>query len=273
MLGRNYNKLNLFQNNTSNPLFSLNYSVTVICLCIRLWLWWVHSKLGITMETPSESTWKEFTFKFIELSDYQSVLTHLKNNFYIEEPVNKACGFTPEREHDYNTRMTDMLNRYQKHLAVVPTNEPNWIIAVLITNFHDLKNPLPSFEPRSPITTKFLHVLEQMESTFNIHETYGISNFPELAILSVEKEFRGKGLATELFRRTISQLFSEGFPLIYSEFSNPISRKVGKRLGFEEVRRFYFKDFTMPDGSQVFKNEEEQDNFVNMTVLTKPKCE
>ncbi|CAL8099338.1 unnamed protein product [Orchesella dallaii] len=218
----------------------------------------------------TNTRWKEFTFKVIEPSDYSAVFRHLKGSFYIEEPVNKALGFSPEREQDLNVRKIDMFNRYSKSLAVCPLEEPDRIVAVLITNIHDVNTPMPFFEPRSPITTKYRHVLEQMEKAFNIHETYGVPRFPELAILSVDKEFRGKGIATELYKRAISQLFLEGFPLVYSEFSNPISRLVGERLGFKEVSRFYFKDLTLPDISCAFDNVE-NDDFVTLTVLENPE--
>lgn len=107
-----------------------------------------------------------------------------------------------------------------------------------------------------------------MEESYSIAKTYNVSIFPELAILSVDKEFRGKGLATELYRRGITQLTGDGHSLIYSEFSNPLSRKVGERVGFKEESRFYFKDFKHKDDSDVFdKTQLGPESYCGLAVL------
>lgn len=138
---------------------------------------------------------------------------------------------------------------------------------MLIINIHEKNNRLPALNPRSDLTTEFLHFLRQLESKCNIFEKYNLSTFPELAILSTDKQHRGKGLATELYRRAIEQLFSDGFPLIYSEFSNPISRKIGEKLGFTEVGRFYFNQYREKHGFRPYAAD--NDGYVSMMVLEK----
>lgn len=141
------------------------------------------------------------------------------------------------------------------------------VAGVLIINIHEKNNTQPLLKPQSHLTSEFLLFIRQIESKCNIFEKYNVTTFPELAILSTDKQHRGKGLATELYRRAIVQLFSDGFPMIYSEFSNPISRKIGQKLGFTEVGRFYFHEYREKHGFRPYAAD--NDGYVSMMVLEK----
>lgn len=61
---------------------------------------------------------RKYSFGHILESDYSNILTHLQDNFYIDEPVNKLLGTSNDRVSDQNQRYTDMIRRYPKCLCV-----------------------------------------------------------------------------------------------------------------------------------------------------------
>lgn len=93
-----------------------------------------------------------------------------------------------------------------------------------------------------------------------------MDKYPELFIVATDRDYRGKGLATEMYRKAIAKFRAQGYPLVSSTFTNPFSRKLGDKLGFKPVNRMEFQDFKNPDGSLVF-GEEGKQHFVVETVL------
>ena len=137
--------------------------------------------------------------------------------------------------------------------------------AVLIIWFHEKGKSLPPFEPRSPITVLIRQAVIQLHDRY-IFEERNVSVYPEIFIISTDNTHRGKGLATEMYRRAIGQLRSQGYPLVSSTFTNPFSRKIGERLGFKIVSRLEFDECKNADGSLAF-GEAGKNQFAVDTVL------
>ena len=81
-----------------------------------------------------------------------------------------------------------------------------------------------------------------------------MDHYAELLIASVDPEFRERGLATEMYRRTFNLLRSKGYKITESNFTSPITRKVATKFGFEELVRRYFKDYKDENGKPFIHN-------------------
>jgi GNAT superfamily N-acetyltransferase len=94
----------------------------------------------------------------------------------------------------------------------------------------------------------FLHGLDEKAAIFNHYP--GVDQYAELFMASVHPDFRGQGLAGEMYRGAIRLLQAKGFKLLKSCFTSPFTQKVGEKMGFRELARARFKDHTDPDGGE-----------------------
>jgi len=97
-----------------------------------------------------------------------------------------------------------------------------------------------------------------MFKTVNIFDIYGVDQYADLTVASVDPQFRGLGLATEMYKRTLELLKSKRIPVAKSSFSSPYTRKIAQKFGFEQIRRDYFKDFRDENGEKFFHNADDQ---------------
>lgn len=140
------------------------------------------------------------------------------------------------------------------------------IAAVLIMWNQKKGVELPYFEPQSPLTGLERKTALQLKKQYNIHEERGVDVYPEIFIISTDRDHRGKGLATEMYRRAIASVKSEGHKIVASTFTNPASRRIGQNLHFETVSRIELNDIKYDDGSLVFGRSGNK-KFIVQTVL------
>lgn len=126
---------------------------------------------------------------------------------------------------------------------------------------------LPYFEAQSPLTNLVKNTLLQLKEQYNIHEQRGVEVYPELFCISTDKEHRGKGLATQMYRRAIEILKLEArHKIVSSTFTNPFSLKIGENLGFKPVARLELNDVKHEDGSLVYGQAGDK-QFIVETVM------
>jgi len=83
--------------------------------------------------------------------------------------------------------------------------------------------------------------------------------FAEIYISSVTPKFRMRGLATEMYVRTIPYLRGKGFSVLRSIFTSAGTQTIGSKLGFTELGRSYFKDGVDENGVKLFPNAGEHE--------------
>jgi GNAT superfamily N-acetyltransferase len=116
------------------------------------------------------------------------------------------------------------------------------IAAVLIVMHFAKDQHMPELVPTSPLTKIVRTFIISLETKVDVFKEYGVNHFADILIISTGQDYRGQGLATEMYRRAISLLTAMGYSLVTSCFSNPISRKLGVKLGFQEIARSYFDE-------------------------------
>jgi len=125
----------------------------------------------------------------------------------------------------------------------------------------------PELTLQSEPLANALHNVIDISKKGNIFDRYGVDHYAELLIASVDPEFRERGLATEMYRRTLTLLRSRGYPVAESCFTSPITRKVAAKFGFEELVRRYFKDFEDVNGAKFIDNAGE-DQFAALMAIS-----
>lgn len=106
----------------------------------------------------------------------------------------------------------------------------------------------------------FLHQLDVDSNIFKLYP--GLDSYAELFMASVDRRFRGQGLATEMYEGAISFLRSRGFRLVKSCFTSPFTQSIGRKFGFRELARRHFRDYRDANGEIVFTEAGEKDEAV-----------
>ncbi|CAG7819229.1 unnamed protein product [Allacma fusca] len=115
-------------------------------------------------------------------------------------------------------------------------------------------------------------ILDMAEEKANLYEKCKVEHYADWLLVSVEKKYRGRGLAQELYKRSVHLAKERGLPLIKCVFSSPYSRKAGANLGFEELSSFNFTDALDENGKKFLPNAT-PDQKVTLGVLTlKQEC-
>ena len=95
-----------------------------------------------------------------------------------------------------------------------------------------------------------------------------MDQYGEIFIASVSQNFRGQGLATELFRRSFDIFKKNGDSIIKCMASSPFTRKLAASLNFEELGCWKFSEAMDEDGNPIFPNlSESDDGIAVLTVL------
>jgi len=198
-----------------------------------------------------EGDWNEFTFKIIRKEDYPKVLEHLNNTFYRDEPHLKHFGYTEETALDLDKLVLGALEQNDFLSFCAIEKETGKIAGVRIT-FKASKNDPESTTKFDSFPVNFLmKLLTQMAEKANIFDRYNADSYGTLLMASVDPEFRERGLVTEMYKRTIQLLRSLNFVAAETICSNPITRNVTAKLGFEELCRIYFHEYVDEEGKRI----------------------
>jgi GNAT superfamily N-acetyltransferase len=122
------------------------------------------------------------------------------------------------------------------------------------------------FECESEEQATILQFLAAAEDGIDIFKKYGVEEYGELLMLSIDQEFRGEGLATEFHIRIFEMLKDMGIKLTAVSSSSPYTRKILERMGFEEVSRKYFREMLDTQGRVLCPNAGD-DEFLARLVL------
>jgi len=98
----------------------------------------------------------------------------------------------------------------------------------------------------------FLRMCQIMDEEANIFEAFDLTEYADFFVASTAKKYRQRGLAQELYKRSLAFLKAEGFKLAKSLFTSPHTRKAVTNLQFKELSRINYTDVILEDGDKVF---------------------
>lgn len=104
-------------------------------------------------------------------------------------------------------------------------------------------------------TGPIIQILVQLTDEAKIFEKYpNIDHYAEFFMVSVGRDYRGHGLASEIYERAFNMLTSMKFPLIKCVFSSPYTQKIARKRGFEELGKIDFQDWKDENGQRYYPN-------------------
>jgi len=212
-----------------------------------------------------EGEWKNFVFKMAEPIHAKIILEHMRKNFYRDEPLCKGVGYDDDMADDFDELIVQVLPDKLSFIALEKgSDKVAGVRLTTITKKSHHGRPKPVLKSRK--TAMILSFLTELTAKSKICETYGIDHYADFFMTSVDAEFRGQGLVTEMYRRSIALLTSKNLPVAKSVFSSPFTRKAATKLQFCELARLYLSEAKYEDGTKAYPDAGE-DEFASVMAL------
>ncbi|XP_068085812.1 arylalkylamine N-acetyltransferase 1 [Anabrus simplex] len=211
-------------------------------------------------QTPGLYMFEDIEYALIPEKRYEDVIQHLRDNFFADEPLNYSVSLCrpgePHAEleqHSLNT-LRDGLSL----MAVkISTRE------VMGVALNGVQRPGDAAAAKLKLETmtdkkfrKIFELLYDCNLKADLFSAYHVDRIFECRILSVDKRFRGRGLAKELLQRSESVARKKGFRVLKEDATGYFSQRVAESLGLEVVLEVRYSDYKSEDTGEVVFNTE-----------------
>jgi GNAT superfamily N-acetyltransferase len=204
------------------------------------------------MAQEIEGAWNGFKIRLVTSEDQEVLQKHLIQNFYRDEPLCNLMGYSDDLAKDF---MQIWITFISHNLSLVALDEEtNEVAGVRITLDHPKGFDWSVYKVTSWQMRTLLQILGMAEEKANVYETCNVDRYADWFLVSVEKKYRGQGLAQELYQRSINLAREKKLPLVKCIFSSPYSRKAGANLGFQELSAFYVTEALDENGETLLPN-------------------
>ncbi|XP_029157914.1 dopamine N-acetyltransferase-like isoform X2 [Nylanderia fulva] len=185
------------------------------------------------------------------------VLKFLRRFFFRDEPLNHSIQLIPEGEDSTCTELEDYCSHssFENNLSLMAVTANGTIIGVVLNG----KADPPSAEEPEDIEScknakfkKILRLLYYIDKNVNVDGRFRDLNVLEVKIISVDTNWRGKGVGKVLIEKTIEIAKEEGFHYARADCSSFFSGKLCARIGFEAIYKLKYNDYVDEEGKPIF---------------------
>lgn len=224
------------------------------------------SKLGLVKEMSIDTKipeniygdWKEYTIKAATPADFDIVAKQIQTSFLKFEKMNLLIAMDEEEEREHKKDHDELVKIALGHYLSCMTLRQDNSEIVGCNLILDNRQPLYAshgFEPSSKTLRTFLGLLGDLEmlGADNFKRNFERERYGEILMTSVRRDQAGHGIAREMIQRSMAHLKAKGFQSIKGSFTGPISQAVVAKLGFKELSRIAYRDYTdKMTGAKVF---------------------
>ncbi|XP_015176965.1 PREDICTED: dopamine N-acetyltransferase-like isoform X2 [Polistes dominula] len=207
------------------------------------------------------NTAMDYYIKIITREDEHRVLKFLRRFFFRDEPLNQSIALIPEGEDTTCHELEDYCkdSSLENNLSLMAiSSSTGAIIGVLLNGKME---PCEEEEPeyiKNCENSKFkmiLRFLHYIDKNVNADGKFRNQNILEIRIISVDTNWRGKGIAKALIENTTQIARERGFNIVRADCSSMFSGKLCERLGFEAIFQIKYTDYLDENGKPVFSPE------------------
>lgn len=149
---------------------------------------------------------ENFEFFMIKPIHYDEVIEHLKENFFYDEPLNRAVGLCSIKGEGHPELEKHSLATLSDGVSIAVQNSKGEIVGVCLNGFlhpgetSKAKEALENCEDER--FKKIFSLLYEQNLKFDLFEMLDVDRVFEFRILSVDKNYRGQGLAKKLIQKS-----------------------------------------------------------------------
>ncbi|XP_076182731.1 arylalkylamine N-acetyltransferase 1 isoform X2 [Ptiloglossa arizonensis] len=199
----------------------------------------------------------DYHIQIVTKDDKLRILKFLRRFFFRDEPLNHSIQLIPEGEDSTCLELEEYcsMSAVENNLSLMAVSTSGAIIGVLLNGKMD---PPCDEEPEyltsceNPKFKKILRLLRYVDKNVNRDEQYRGLNILEIRIISVDTNWRGKGIGKALIEKTIEIGREKGFHIARADCSSFFSGKLCAGLGFEPIYELPYVDYVDEDGKPVF---------------------
>ncbi|KAK0085661.1 hypothetical protein PV325_004695 [Microctonus aethiopoides] len=198
-------------------------------------------------------TTSQFTAVAIPKTRFNEIIEHLRFNFFADEPLNSGVGLCKKGESHLeleNHCLSTLKQGYSRMLVTDDGTEIKFQIAGLTLNGITKKGEREEVVRRLATIDdeKFkiiFGLLYQVNDKVDLFKKYCTDELFDCRILSVDEEFRGRGLANILMADTIDIAKRAGFQVMKADATGVFSQKVFEKHGFKTEAEIMYSE--LPD--------------------------
>ncbi|XP_031625920.1 dopamine N-acetyltransferase-like [Contarinia nasturtii] len=198
---------------------------------------------------------EEIRIEDILEEDTDDVFKMLRTFFYKDEPINHYIELGVSAELDSYTQKA--LVDKCSFKAVNAHGEIIGVIVNAIAKKPNPNDPIHSYSAgcKDPKFKKILMLFDYIDEQFNTFKLYpDIATYLDVAILSVNANYRGYGVAGMLMEKTLKYMRENEIKVVRVLCTSFYSARVCEKTGFKKVYNLPYADYKV-DGVTVFKPE------------------
>ncbi|XP_060819095.1 arylalkylamine N-acetyltransferase 1-like isoform X1 [Bombus pascuorum] len=212
-------------------------------------------KYTLADSANSERIGMDFQIELVTKNDKLRVLNFLRKFFFRDEPLNQSVQLLPEREYTCRELENYSLTSFENNLNLMAVLPNGTLVGVILNG----KMDPPNDEEPHYVTTcrnqkfkKILQLLHYVDRNVNRDDKFRGLDVLEIKIISVDSDWRGKGVGKALLERTLEIGKEKGFHVARADCSSCFSGKLCARMGFERIYELKYADYLDEDGNPVF---------------------
>ncbi|XP_053698640.1 uncharacterized protein LOC128745588 [Sabethes cyaneus] len=162
---------------------------------------------------------------------YEDMIEHFLNHFIEEEPMCVSMGIPKDKQARAGLVSLWRSILKEKMTLVCYKEGSDEIIGANIISVKDDENYF-EFEIKNEKQDKLLNIVEYVSKQFNLCEHYGVKHRLVAYGLSVNKGYRGRGIATEILKARVPMCKALEIKLAAHPFSAIGSQKAASNAGY-----------------------------------------
>ncbi|XP_013099863.2 arylalkylamine N-acetyltransferase 1 isoform X1 [Stomoxys calcitrans] len=197
-------------------------------------------------------------YKLITEDRYDDVIRHLRDNFFADEPLNKAAGLCQRGfgNRDLEHHSLETLEDNLSFMAVADNNQIAGVILNGILRPGDILTSQKKLELNDDVKfKKIFQLLYTLNLKEDIFQRFNVDKAFDLRILSVDGQYRGQGIAKHLVRHSEDLAKEYGYKIMKADATGIFSQKILKSHGFEVLLEQYYDKYVDEFGQPVLNVE------------------
>ncbi|KAJ8919253.1 hypothetical protein NQ315_003836 [Exocentrus adspersus] len=197
-------------------------------------------------------------------SKFDDVIHHLRYNFP-DEPLNASVGLCMHGQPCELLEHHDLMT-LKDGLSVMAVDKDTEVIAgVALNGIARQGDTERSLEEMKSIDNvpyqRIFGLLNSVNKEIDLFGKYNVDKIFELRILSVDSNYRGKGVAKELFSRSEIIAEEHGFKLMKVDATSLFTQKISESFGFHVEKSVKYGDYKDADGKKIYDTKSPHDYY------------
>lgn len=190
-----------------------------------------------------------FEFFMIKPIHYDEVIEHLQNNFFYDEPLNRAVGLCREKGEGHQLLEKHSLATLSDGVSVAVQNSKGEIVGVCLNGF---LHPGDTAKAKAALENcqderfkKIFDLLYDQNLKVDLFELLNVDRIFEFRILSVDKNYRGQGLAKKLIQNSEDVARKYHCKVVKGDATAAGSLAICLSLGLKPIQELSYKEIDL----------------------------